>query len=262
MQILHYEKPLPSIASKGTLTIGMFDGFHLGHQKIFEIIKEKNKPILAITFTNHPTQIIQKKPVPQITTLSHKLHLLKSHGVDYVLLIQFNKIFAEKSYDEFLLEMHKIFPFSDLVLGKGSKFGKNQKGDENAVRDFEKKLEFSATYVSILKKENKELSSTRIREKIKSNQLLEVERLLGRPFSLYFPKSELVNNPLNEQCLPPAGSYPVVLVRKKAIKRSICHVLSQEKGIIKVDTPNIDAPFFIFWTEKVHPSILNSQSSL
>lgn len=180
---------LPKNLPKTSLTIGTFDGLHLGHQTIIRKMRELSSHTTLLTFLNHPAEIIKPelKAPKLLTPTPIKLSLLDKLGVDAVIVLPFTKEFAKTSYQELLNE----FSLSHLVFGKGDYFGKNREGTEENVRRYAEGKNIFVEYLDKKLHEGAPISSSRIRSLIKENRLEEASELLGRPFSIYYPPLNL-----------------------------------------------------------------------
>ena len=202
---------IPDLALPLGLTIGSFDGVHLGHLYLIEQLKKNAKTTAVFTFSNHPTSVLKHRtPFPLVCTLEHKLALFEKAGVDLVILLPFTEETVEQTYDQFVKNIRKFYPFSLLVIGEGDAFGKNRAGDELHVKELGKELGFQAEYP----KKIANISSGAIRRLITSGDIKGASELLGRPYSIYtrYDGKEI---PLEGLCLLPEGDYPVTVVQNK-----------------------------------------------
>lgn len=192
MQIFTSLEEIKTLHKPIAITIGMFDGMHLGHQKIFsklkELTKKKHGTAVVISFSNHPVEVI--KPgltIPKICTLEEKLEHFKYYGANAAVLLNFNDHIKNLSYKDFLKMIKEKVDFDYLVLGEGAKFGKNQQGDQAHVEAFSKELHFEAFYLSKMSSDQTIISSQRVREQLKLGSVEQLHHLLGRHYSLYAP---------------------------------------------------------------------------
>lgn len=216
-------KNTPKITTPCTLSIGNFDGVHLGHKALLERAKEiatttNSQGLLSLlTFSNHPSELFTPQtPISYLTSTEHRLNLFKSHGVDLVIWLPFNKALADKPFDQFLKMIKDHLPFSNLVLGVGSTFGKDRGGVEEAVKNLGNLLSYKAEYYPKVDLSAQTISSSVIRKLIQEGKLEEASKMLGRAYSVL----ALFSNPpgtkdlffadqltLSKLCLPPEGSY-------------------------------------------------------
>lgn len=207
---------LPSLSGPCGLTIGSFDGVHLGHQALLKHLKSKlpSNGILAVfTFLNHPTHLFTPdRPVFLICPPLQKVKHLADYGADIVYLISFTPELAKTSFREFLHTLKKQLNFSYLALGAGATFGKNKEGDETHVRKLASECAFEVDYIPKTLVQGVPVSSGRVRSSIAQGALHEVHNCLGRHYSLMgrLKKEEgFFRFFLPGICLPPEGIYPV-----------------------------------------------------
>ena len=201
------------------LTIGSFDGVHLGHQRILQKLREKVGPmgtVCVLTFSNHPSQVLfGEKPAPLIFSKNLKLEALAECGVDVTLCIPFTQKLASKSYAVFLEELMTSCPFDFLVLGKGACLGEKKEGSPKKVTQLGKEMGFITQYIPKAEKDDFVISSGKIRELILSGNLTKASTLLGHPLMIEgeVQSQHLIIDP--NICLPPDGEYTILVNNKK-----------------------------------------------
>lgn len=158
---------------KTALTIGFFDGVHLGHQTLLKRLRTHPHATI-LTFSNHPKDLFNPPAPPLLLPLSEKIALLKTYA-DEVIVLPFNHELANTPFDTLLSQ----FDLSHLILGTGSVFGKNREGDEAAVRQYAKG-QFTVEYISKTLFEGEPISSSRIRKALASGNTNLAKQLLGR----------------------------------------------------------------------------------
>lgn len=201
--------PFPIQAAKA-LTIGFFDGVHLGHQYLIEQMcqtKQEGEKIAIVTFTDHPLFFLKGKSPPLLTHPSQKLQLLQQLSLDLIFLFSFDKGLRQLSYEEFLGKIYKNFPFKHLFLGKGARFGKEQQGEEIAVTTLGKKWGFKTHYIPLYQQKELLISSSQIRKSLQEKQLSLAQALLGRPYRIWIEKPDQGFFSIEKQLLPPPGVY-------------------------------------------------------
>jgi len=196
-----------------TITIGNFDGVHLGHRYLLSQAKKRSDALAVITFRNHPLTVLKNITIPSLASLDHKLLLLKRAHVNLTFALEFSYQLASLTAKEFLTEIKRCISFDRLVLGEGAVFGKNRDGTETEVKKIAKELNFHVEYVPKFCFGGEPISSRRIRDKIVQGELSEASLLLGRRYSLFVPCSPHIS--LSGFCLPPAGSYLVSINGQK-----------------------------------------------
>lgn len=222
------------------VTIGNFDGVHLGHQsvlkKVVDVAKQKNRQSVVVTFENHPSTILKPAfPVPIICSVKHKLKLFEKMGIDYVVLLPFTKDFAQQSADEFLQNLFKITSFSDLILGDDAVIGKNREGDPSTLKTLSSKFGFQVTYLPQVSLDGKRVTSTLIRDLISVGKLEETEKYLGRRYSIFETvtkglelgrklKFPTANFDVAHLKLPPLGVYVVQLALEGELHNGVANL--------------------------------------
>ncbi len=197
---------IPSSLPRTALSIGFFDGMHLGHQALLRQLKQSGSETAVLTFINHPLKVLRPGSAqpPLLTPWPLKLALMEQSGIDTAILIPFNLEFASTSYDALLSQ----FNLSHLILGHGSAFGKNREGHEKNILAHAEKMKFTAQYVPKSLLNGETISSSAVRKAIVSGNLSLAAQLLGRPHAIYFPAKETEINAF-DACLPPDGAYSV-----------------------------------------------------
>ncbi|MBR5602694.1 MAG: bifunctional riboflavin kinase/FAD synthetase [Bacteroidales bacterium] len=172
------------------VTIGTFDGVHLGHQAILKDMVKTAKEIggetVVITFYPHPRQVlnINAANLRFITTQEEKLQLLEKSGIDNVVVVNFTKEFSRVSSEDFIRDyiLKYINPVK-LVIGYDHHFGNNRMGDFNLLNEMQEKYNFKVQRIEAHDVENIAVSSTKIRLSLKQGDVLRANALLGYHFS-------------------------------------------------------------------------------
>ena len=179
------------IESPTIVTIGTFDGVHLGHQKILSRLKElKEKTGLktvVLTFEPHPRKVLfpEQKDLKLITLIDEKLELLSKYGVDVTVVYPFTKGFSETGtpfyIDEILL---KSLHVKHLVIGYDHKFGKNRSGDIGTLKKLAANGAFLVEEIDAIDIDHIAISSSKIRKALEEGNIELASEFLGHPFSL------------------------------------------------------------------------------
>lgn len=185
---LNYIKDtLPHLA----LTIGNFDGVHLGHMAIInevkKIAKEKKTFSAILTFEPHPASFFQPNRAKdfRINSLSQKIKILKEQEIDYVIILPFNQDLANIEADDFIKEiLLKSLNVKDLIVGYDFIFGKNREGNFQLLKKESEILNFNLTEISALKESQEICSSSLIRKLIKQGEIVKANQFLGRNFAI------------------------------------------------------------------------------
>ncbi|MGA0896294.1 MAG: bifunctional riboflavin kinase/FAD synthetase [Flavobacteriaceae bacterium] len=215
-------------SSQSILTIGTFDGVHIGHQKIIGSLvqqaKEKKLQSSLLTFFPHPRMVLQKQSsLKLIDTLKEKEFLLKKLGIDNLIIHPFSEEFSQLTAIEFtrdlLVDKLKI---ASLFIGYDHRFGKNREASVDDVIIYGKTYGFDLTVIPAQDIESITVSSTKVRTAIEESDFEKVNQFLGRPFQLNgivtqgeglgrtigFPTANL-EIPESYKLIPPKGVYMV-----------------------------------------------------
>lgn len=175
------------VAIPTALVIGVFDGLHLGHQRLLKLARKeansRNLPLLAVTFDPHPAEVLGKATGLLLLSPEDKVRLLVQFGVDVVLMVQFNQQVASLTPYDFIKELLVLNPALVLV-GENFKFGKNQAGNTSILKEAGEKLGFEVVNVSLEIVNGEVTSSTLVRDFLNQGDVEKAARLLGRPFSI------------------------------------------------------------------------------
>ncbi len=188
MQVHRDLENLPSF-NKAVVTIGTFDGVHLGHSQIIAQLKEEAQHIggetVIITFHPHPRSIVgDTVSVKLITTPEEKIALLEEHGIDHLVIVPFDEAFANQSAEEYVEEfLYKKFRPHTLIIGYDHKFGKGRKGDYHLLEDFGSRLAFAVKEISEQVLNEIVISSTQIRKALLHSDISTANSLLGYAYT-------------------------------------------------------------------------------
>lgn len=186
MKIIKGNKNIKS----GVLTLGNFDGVHLGHQEILKKVKARAKilgcPSVVYTFEPHPIKVVAPhKTLPLITTLDDKIELIKEFGIDFLICARFTKEFASQHPREFVKnELIKRLNVQEVWVGHDYAFGRGKLGTVDYLKELGKEFGFKAHVVPAFKKGSAIVSSSKIREAILNGDVKKANILLGRFYSM------------------------------------------------------------------------------
>jgi len=173
------------------VTVGTFDGLHLGHQKIIarmrEIAQEINGETTVVTFDPHPRLVLHSdsKNLKFINTKERKFRLLEKFGIDHLIVIPFTKEFAKNSPEDFIHKylMQKI-KMQKLVIGYDHHFGRQREGDFDRLTELGKKYGFEVEEISALHINGTAASSTKIRNALIAGEIKLANSMLGYKYSI------------------------------------------------------------------------------
>lgn len=206
------------------LTIGVFDGVHLGHQRLVQRLRSlaQARGLLSgvITFHQHPLAVLAPQDHPTyLTSLEERLDLLRGLGVDFITTLTFTPEMARLGAREFLLLLREHLKLRGLVIGPDFTLGRGREGDEGTLRALGREMGFAVEAVPPVRLGGQVVSSTAIRQALGQGDMPTARRLLGRPFSLGGPvvrgaeRGHLLGYPTanlsvdHRHTLPPDGVY-------------------------------------------------------
>lgn len=170
------------------LTIGNFDGVHLGHQTVLKHVvqqaKERNTSSIVMIFEPQPLELFRPEQAPvRLTQWREKYELISELGVDYLLCVSFTHRLAGLPATDFVERvLYQQLQIQHLVVGDDFRFGKNRQGDFVFLEQAGLRLGFGVTNTASYRQASTRVSSTLIREALSRHQFQEVEAMLGRPF--------------------------------------------------------------------------------
>jgi len=188
MQIL---RSVPDAASSPVaLTIGNFDGVHLGHQamlaKLRAAASARGLPACVMTFEPHPREFFAPDQAPvRLTTLREKLQMLRQHGVDRAYVLRFNFALAQVTAQDFIERiLVRGLGVRWLQVGDDFRFGARRAGDLAMLRAQAAQYGYEVEGMATVEHDGGRVSSTSVRETLASGDVARAGRLLGRPFSI------------------------------------------------------------------------------
>lgn len=171
------------------LTIGVFDGVHLGHQHLISRLKEKSRDagLLSglITFNYHPKALLAPQTeLPYLTSLEDRIELIQALGVDHVIVLSFTNELAQLSAQGFISLLKKYLRMRGLVIGPDFALGRAREGNTEVLRSLGQELDFAVEVVPPVMIGEEVISSTAIRQRLAEGDVKNVTRMLGRRFRL------------------------------------------------------------------------------
>jgi riboflavin kinase/FMN adenylyltransferase len=169
------------------LALGVFDGVHVGHQAVIaravDAAAQQGGKSFVVTFSPHPIRVIapDKAPASLLSTLDDKAEVVKSLGVDGLLVIHFDEAFAKMPAEDFV---RKICGgnVATIAVGEDWRFGSKRHGDVEMLRTMGAELGFRLEAVAPVMCDGERISSTRIRQALRDGNFDSVSRMLGRPY--------------------------------------------------------------------------------
>ncbi|MEX1237254.1 MAG: riboflavin biosynthesis protein RibF, partial [Pseudomonadales bacterium] len=171
------------------VTVGNFDGVHLGHQAVLKGVKKKSEQLgvasMLICFEPQPKEFFDAFSAPaRLTRFREKVELLDEHGVDKVLCLKFNEQTRSMSAARFIELLVSDLAISALFVGDDFRFGHDRSGDFALLQSAGATHGFDVTNLHTLSFDHTRVSSTRIRECLNTGDFEEAEAMLGHPYSI------------------------------------------------------------------------------
>ena len=215
---------LPRALVRPVLTIGNFDGLHVGHRKIIDTVVERAHALdgeaVLYTFDPHPRKVLQGDAGPKLlTTTEQKLEILEAAGLDCVILQPFDREFARTTPETFIHEhIHRGIGPVEVYVGYDFHFGRDREGSMQLLTETGPRIGFSVTIIGEVTVGDEDVNSTRIRGLIAEGRVEEAAVLLGRPYRVRGPVVEgmqrgrdigfpTANLAPHNEILPGAGVY-------------------------------------------------------
>lgn len=223
------------------ITLGNFDGVHLGHQKIFERVKEEASRFhgesVVVTFEPHPLKVLSPtKCPPLLTPFRKKMIFIEKTGIETVLCIEFSSTFSEISPYEFIKKiLVDNLKVRKIIVGYNYRFGRHQEGDIETLKSISQRFHVEVEVVKALKIDHMVVSSSKIRELVKEGEVENAAKLLGRDYlivgrviegakrghTLGFPTANLK---ISDELYPKKGVYAVEVVWNQQLYHGLANV--------------------------------------
>ena len=245
MQLIQHPDEITAPFKNGVITIGNFDGVHIGHQALFYEVIERAHVIdgtsIAMTFEPHPLRVLKKNHTPPlITLLEQKVELIERSGVDVLICVPFTLEFAAITAVSFVedLLVRKI-GMKAIVLGEDYAFGKNREGNIKLLSTLAPRLGFEVIVTSLIRSVqgvSERISSTAIRELVQVGEMQQACKMLGRHFQLRgivvpgrdrggkllgFPTANLK---IDEELCPKTGIYAVTVETRHGLHLGVANI--------------------------------------
>ncbi|MBC8393941.1 MAG: bifunctional riboflavin kinase/FAD synthetase [Deltaproteobacteria bacterium] len=239
MELIEHIENIKEPFKNAVITIGNFDGVHIGHQSLFHEVVERAHTLggtsIAMTFEPHPIRVLKQNDHPPLITLyEQKAELISNTGMDVLICVPFTREFAAMTAKAFVEDLLvKRIGMKAIVVGKDYTFGKNREGNLDLLRTYANDLDFEVIVMDWIQpsKWPDRISSTRIRELVMDGEVSEAQKMLGRDYQirgtvatgrdrggrlLGFPTA---NINLQDELCPKTGVYAVTVecLKKKYI---------------------------------------------
>lgn len=253
------------------LTLGVFDGLHLGHQLIMRTVVERAAAVTAvptvITFDPHPRAVLHPESSPPLLqTLDQKVEGFGVMGIQQTIVVPFTREFSQVAAEDFLRDVvHERLQAKEVYLGKGFAFGHNREGNIELLRKISCTLGFVADEVPVVSLRGRRVSSSRIRELLLQGKVNLARRMLGRPYGvegrvvrgkerghvLGFPTANL--HPQN-RVIPARGVYVTGTLIDGQWRRSVTNV--GVRPTFESDTEPSVETFVIDWSGDLYGDVV------
>ena len=234
---VHYTiQQLPTFR-KAVITIGTFDGLHSGHRKIIELMQSEavsvNGETVIITFDPHPRQIVakEKSPVFLINTLSEKIQLLETLGIDHLVVIPFTEAFANQSAEAYITDfLVNTFHPHTIIIGYDHRFGKNRSGDYKLLEAKADEYNYKVKEIPGQMLQDITISSTKIREAILHGDVETARNFLG--YDYFFSGKVVEGNKLGRTIGYPTANIQISEENKLVPSNGVYAVLISNENPI------------------------------
>lgn len=189
LKIFHSIKDF-STTKKTILTLGTYDGVHIGHQKILERVihntGNKKYESLVLTFFPHPRMVLQEQSeMKLLNTIDEKIHLLATIGIQNLVIHPFDEIFSKLSAEEFVRTvLVDQFDIHKIIIGHDHRFGRNRTANIDDLIGFGKKYGFEVEQISVQEINALSVSSTKIRKALQEGNMSLANEYLGYDYFL------------------------------------------------------------------------------
>lgn len=193
MKIFDHLDKISKPFTNAVITIGNFDGVHIGHQALFHEVIETAETLggtsIAMTFEPHPIRVLKQNGHPPLITLyEQKIELIKRTGIDVLICIPFTREFAGQTAEQFIRDLLiKKIGMKAIVVGEDYSFGKNREGDIDLLKTYAPEYGFEvivAGWIKMSKGIAQRISSTKIRELVSDGLMAQAEKMLGRHYQI------------------------------------------------------------------------------
>lgn len=234
MQVHYQLENLPAF-KKAVITIGTFDGVHLGHRKIIDKLKSEAEKIngetVIITFHPHPRKVVSSAilGIRLINSLDERIALLGKLGINHLVIVPFTDVFANQTAEQYIRDfiVERFHP-SCIIIGYDHQFGRDRLGNYKLLEEKAKEYQYEVKEIPKHIIEDISISSTNIREAILHNDIATANQLLGYPF--YFSGQVVHGNKLGRKLGYPTANLKVADEEKIIPANGIYAVYAKAEG--------------------------------
>jgi riboflavin kinase/FMN adenylyltransferase len=289
MPLIRKLTDLPKNFAPAVVSIGNFDGVHLGHQSVIKQLKVQSErlglPMVVVTFDPLAKEYFSAKFSPndvsklpaRICGIERRAQWLESYGVDCVICLDFNESLETQSANDFIQSLIvETLQAKFLVVGDDFHFGYQRKGDFNLLTEAGKKFGFSVQAMDTYRVDDERVSSGRVRDALQQHDFTLVKRLLGRDFSIWdvarkgqrlgssigFPTANLDMSGFRNSSLPLRGVFAV-----KAAVEGFDHLIEGVANIgvrptVDGEKKSLEVHLLDFHTNEIKDRLNNARQSV
>ncbi|MGD9053970.1 MAG: bifunctional riboflavin kinase/FAD synthetase [Desulfobacterales bacterium] len=245
MKIFDHLENIQQPFTNAVITIGNFDGVHIGHQALFHEVIEKAEAIkgtaIAMTFEPHPMRVLKQNNHPPLITLyEQKKELIERSGIDVLICVPFTKQFAALTAEEFIKDLLiKKIGMKAIIVGKDYTFGKNREGNLAVLQSYAAQMGYEvivAEWIKAIRNAPDRISSTRVRNLVMAGEIETARKMLGRHYQirglvvkgrdrggrlLGIPTA---NINLQDELCPKTGIYAVTVEYQQRLYRGVANI--------------------------------------
>ncbi|MEL6606650.1 MAG: riboflavin biosynthesis protein RibF [Bacteroidota bacterium] len=246
-----FKKPDRAVATMGT-----FDGVHLGHQRLLQLLRTKAQEIggetVLVTFWPHPRLVLthtHAAPIQLLTGLEEKITLLAQQGIDHLVVLPFTPAFSQLSASDFIQQVFvEQLGTQHIIIGHDHRFGKGRSGDVALLQESGYRHGFTVTEVTPIMVNDEIISSTKIRKLLLAGDVEQAQAYLGRPYTMpctvqkdnVGSRAELTVIPTGKhQLIPGEGSYEVQVTYQNIVHSGKIHITGND---LTLEAPTLSAP--------------------
>ena len=260
------------IARPTVLTLGVFDGLHLGHQLIMSTVVERARACHAvptvITFDPHPRAVLHPESAPPLLqTFDQKVEAFDVLGIEQTIVVRFTRAFAQIEAESFLRDVVRDrLQAVEVYLGRGFAFGRHREGNIELLRKVSEQLGFRAEEVPEVRLRGQRISSSTIRKLLAEGRVNLARRMLGRPYgvegrvvrgaergrTIGFPTANL--RPEN-RVIPRNGVYVTATLIEGAWRRSVTNIGTRPTFESDAAQPSVET-YVMDWTGDLYGDVV------
>ena len=252
-------------ARNPVVTVGIFDGVHMGHKYIIERLiegaRDRNGESILVTLWPHPRELLsQSEEVKLITSLEEKEQVLSRYPIDHLVILEFTKDFSELSYCEFIQQyLVERLNISHLIVGFNHRFGRNREGDIEKLRSCAQQNNFTVEQLEPFNIDGSRVSSSLIRHALDEGSVELANKYLGHPYflsgkvaggskvgrSIGFPTANIVPDGLCK-LIPGDGVYAVEVSVEGEVHQGMLNIGTRPTVNDDPDKTTIEVHIFEF----------------